>query len=274
VRNPHPVTVKNPERETERGFYNARERLPPCCGETGSRKSDNQAMALPKDWSINVAFNQQQAASVNDVRAICPHCGTASTFSIRGQFLAVAAEGLTDVHLFLVCNYTACRKAVYVYTTCRPPALGSVQTPDMSVFMYPSRIISSHPSVPPDIADDWVEAQRTVQAAAPKAAAVMLRRVLYGVLIDKGCKLRPLHEGLTALIATCRLPAIFDEWLQAIKDDGHDGAHPDRALQVSPDNVTETMEYTSELLRFLYIEPYEFQQRKSRTAAATATTTP
>jgi hypothetical protein len=102
----------------------------------------------------------------------------------------------------------------------------------------------------------------------------MLRRVLYGVLIDKGCKLRPLHEGLTDLITTCRLPAIFDERLPAIKDDGHDGAHPDRALQVSTENVTETMEYTLELLRFLYIEPYEFKQRKSRNTPSTVGVTP
>jgi 23S rRNA A2030 N6-methylase RlmJ len=94
----------------------------------------------------------------------------------------------------------------------------------------------------------------------------MLRRVLYDVLLDKGCKLQPIKEGVKELIQQQRLPAIFDEWLPAIKDDGHDGAHPDRALKVSTENVAETLEYTAELMRFLYIEPYEFQQRKSRNA--------
>jgi len=92
----------------------------------------------------------------------------------------------------------------------------------------------------------------------------MLRRVLYGVLLDKGCKLHPLKDGMQELINGQRLPAIFDQWLPAIRDDGHDGAHPDRALQVSPDNITETMAYTAELLRYLYIEPYEFLQRQAR----------
>jgi hypothetical protein len=41
-------------------------------------------------------------------------------------------------------------------------------------------------------------------------------------------------------------------------------AHPPHALEISPENVSETMEYTAELLRFLYIEPYEFEQRKAR----------
>ncbi len=92
----------------------------------------------------------------------------------------------------------------------------------------------------------------------------MCRRVLYGVLLDKKCKEHPLHEGLQELIQGQRLPAIFDEWLPAIKEDGHDAAHPHRALEVDPANIAETITYTAELLRFLYIEPYEFQQRKAR----------
>ena len=94
----------------------------------------------------------------------------------------------------------------------------------------------------------------------------MLRRVLCSILIDRSCKLQPIKDGLQELITKHRLPAIFDDWLPAIKDDGHDGAHPDRALNVSADNVAETVEYTAELLRFLYIEPYDFQQRKMRNA--------
>lgn len=224
-------------------------------------------MAVPKDWSMTIAYTNQRASGISDARAICPHCGTASTFAIRGHYFVAAANQLTDIHLFLECNYSNCRRAIYVYTASRLQGLGG-QTPDMPFFMHPSRAFAPpHASLPVNIADDWAEAQRTMQASAPKATAVMLRRVLYGVLIEKGCKLHPLHEGLRTLITTCRLPAIFDEWLPAIKDDGHDAAHPDRALQVSTENVTETMEYTLELLRFLYIEPHEFQQRKNRNTA-------
>jgi hypothetical protein len=134
-------------------------------------------------------------------------------------------------------------------------------------YMHPSGTLDNpHSGIPANIADDWIEAQKAMQALAPKATAVMLRRVLYSVLMDKGCKLQPIKDGLQQLIANERLPKIFDDWLPAIKDDGHDGAHPDRALQVSTQNVNETVEYTSELLRYLYIEPYEFAQRKARNA--------
>ena len=169
------------------------------------------------------------------------------------------------MHLCLECNYSGCKKTSYVLTGVNRN-LKRQQAED-PFLMYPSRGIEpAHPSVPTEIADDWMEAQRSMAAPAPKAAAVMARRVLYGVLMDKGCKLHPLRKGLEELIAKQRLPAIFDDWLPAIKDDGHDAAHPDRALQVSKENVAETLEYTSELLRLLYIEPYEFQQRKNRNA--------
>jgi hypothetical protein len=103
-----------------------------------------------------------------------------------------------------------------------------------------------------------------MEAGAVKAAAVMCRRVLYDVLIDKKCKLKPLKDGARQFITENRLPGIFDSWLPAITDDGHDAAHPDRALTVSTDNIIETAEYTSELLKVLYVEPWEFEKRKKR----------
>jgi len=73
-----------------------------------------------------------------------------------------------------------------------------------------------------------------------------------------------LHQGLKELIEDQRLPVLFDVWLPAIKDDLHEGSRPARALNVSPDNISETMEYTFALLRFVYIEPHEFRAGKCR----------
>ncbi len=220
-------------------------------------------MAIPNDWSMKLHLaSNQLIGSVSDVRAICPHCRNASTFSVQAQYLNRTAAK-TDIHLILKCNYSACQETVHVWTTGQ--AGSQAQHSHESFFMYPSKAIEPpHPALPSHIADDWTEGQRAIQASAPKAAAVMFRRVFYGVLIDKGIKLNPLREALKELISAQRLLAIFDEWLPAIRDDGHDGAHPERALQVSDENIAETMEYTSELLRFLYIEPYDFQRRKER----------
>jgi hypothetical protein len=227
-------------------------------------------MATPKDWLITYNFNNNAThlGGVIDVRGVCPHCRIATTFHVRST--QDDRDGpRSKVYLVLLCNYTPCRKTVYLETSVLAIPGVTHSSPQDPFFLHPPGTIEpAHASVPTEIADDWLEAQRSLAGGNPKAAAVMLRRVLYGVLINKGCRLHPLRDGMQDLITGQRLPAVFDEWLPAIRDDGHDAAHPDRALNVSTENVTETMEYTGELLRYLFIEPYEFQQRKARNAAA------
>jgi hypothetical protein len=222
-------------------------------------------MAVPADWFATYVRNQGNSAvvaGVSDVRAICPYCEVASTFAVVSQNIS-KFNTAQEVRMILKCNYARCQRVLYVETAIGPNNHGN--QPDDFFLMHPSRLVApAHPSIPTAIADDWREARVALNAGAPKAAAVMFRRVLYGALLDKQCKLHPLKDGLSDLIKNERLPAIFDDWLPAIKDDGHDAAHPDRALQVSIANVGETMEYTAELLRYLYIEPFEFQQRKAR----------
>lgn len=225
-------------------------------------------MPVPLGWLVQYA-ETNGVLQVGSIRAICPHCGNASTFNVQYLYATWEADRRM-IYMLIICNYAQCRKAVYVQTFLRRGSFNHQSNDDF--YMYPSSAIDKpHPAIPSQIAEDWIEAQKAMQVSAPKAAAVMFRRVLYSVLINKGCKLHPLNEGLRQLIADERLPKIFDDWLPAIKDDGHDGAHPDRALQVSAENVSETFEYTAELLRFLYIEPYEFEQRKMRNAKPAST---
>ncbi len=221
-------------------------------------------MIIPTDWSFNFHGNND-AVIPDNVRGICPHCRHAVAFSILANLSRLVGVGVSRVYSLLQCNAVGCGKIVYVVI---PVKNISMDRASDGFCMYPlGSIDNPHPAVPRPIAEDWVEAQKAMQAGAPKAAAVMCRRVLYGAILDKKCKEHPLHEGLKELIQTYRLPAIFDDWLVAVKDDGHDAAHPHRSLEIDPTNAAETMEYTAELLRFLYIEPYEFQQRKARNAA-------
>lgn len=219
-------------------------------------------MALPNDWNAEFANNKLHSA-----RFICPHCTLPSTFEV----LASNEENLggrITYYATLKCNYTPCQKRVFVITT------RSTQSPQQnhsdSVTIYPSRAIPEHHrAIPPAVGGDWTEAQKAYEASAIKAAAVMCRRVLYGVLLDKKCKEHPLHEGIKELCEREKLPGIVEQWLNEIKEDGHDAAHPHRTLLVPTENVAEAMEYTKELLRFTYIEPFELEERLKRKAGKT-----
>jgi Domain of unknown function (DUF4145) len=219
-------------------------------------------MALPDDWEGNFQNNALTAA-----RMRCPHCENASTFAVLYN-LGVGDGALLTIHAVLQCHYPQCRKLVYVQTS-KPLTHTADQRRDVDwLRIFPKRRIDQvHKSIPVPVAEDWIEAQKAFNENAVKAAAVMCRRVLYGVLLDKKCKEHPLHEGIAELVAQARLPHVVEQWLTEIKDDGHDAAHPFRALNVPAENVAETMEYTKELLRFVYIEPYDLQQRLARKAA-------
>lgn len=237
------------------------------CREIPQAFGGEGSMPIPADWKIQLKWLPNGELDFRDPRGICPYCRVPSTFKLRAAVVLPNAQrtantNLYRFHLVLECNSISCGQTNYVYFT----APDTLQL-NGEFFIYPMRgIVPKHPAIPSAIGDDWAEAQKAMQAGAIKAAAVMCRRVLYGVILDKKCKERPLKDGVQQLISEQRLPKMFDEWLPAITDDGHDAAHPHRALEIDPANVAETMEYTAELLRYLYIEPYEFQQRKGRNA--------
>jgi hypothetical protein len=224
-------------------------------------------MALPDDWEGTFQNNQLTAA-----RMRCPYCENASTFSVLYSYVELSSTQNFIFHATLRCDYAQCRHVVYVITSKPSPLNVDQNRLGDSLTMFPKRRIDKvHKSIPGPVAEDWIEAQKAFNENAVKAAAVMCRRVLYGVLLDKKCKEHPLHEGIAELVAQARLPQVVEQWVTEIKDDGHDAAHPFRALNVPAENVAETMEYTRELLRFVYIEPHELQQRLARKAAQVTT---
>jgi hypothetical protein len=233
----------------------------------GQQPKTFHPMAIPKDFTYTLHRQGTLLHSVSGVRAICPYCRNASTFSVKGCFFREGRGATrTQIRLILECNYLECKQVVFVFIEMAHAA--AALDPENTFYMYPSRAIAPrHAAVPVKIAADWEEAQRAAEAGAFKAAAVMLRRILYGVLLDKKCTLVPLQQGLQELIDDQRLPLMFDEWLPAVKDDVQDGSRPDRALHVSADNIQETLDYTFALLRFVYVEPYEFRARKLKIEA-------
>ena len=228
------------------------------------------AMPLPDHWSAYFYQNGLQSVYMH-----CPHCDTPSTFSVAAVSQETSANTLITYYVVLQCNSMKCRKRTYVVTTKNAAVQVDQNRHEDSLIIYPSGPPPmAHKSIPKPIAKDWVEAQKTFDVGATKAAAMMCRRILYGVILDKKCPEHPLHAGIQQLCSQERLPSIVEKWLEEIKEDGHDAAHPSRSLDVRDENIAETMEYTKELLRFVYIEPDELQERLARKAESTRSAAP
>lgn len=201
---------------------------------------------VPDGWEVEVAGNGTLVRG----HFICPHCARAATFSPVAQY----AEQLRMFAL-LKCNYVKCGKVSYV----------QFNRHSVVVELFPTRpVVPPHSAIPPAVAQDWIEAQKAASAGCPKATAVMCRRVLYGVLLDQGCKEHPFHEGLKQLFEKRKLPEVMEQQASEIKEDGHDAAHPFRTLSVSDENVMQTLAYTEELLRFVFVEPAELAERLAK----------
>src|ERR1019366_7154733 len=226
-------------------------------------------MPLPDHWEAYFHENR-----LHNVYMRCPHCDIPSTFAV--SLTALDQEGAKFIsHALLQCNAPRCRKRTYVVTTKNIQQEADQNRQDDSVTIYPSGPEpTAHKSIPGRIAKDWIEAQKSFNVGATKATAMMCRRILYGIILQKKCPEHPLHTGIQQLCSQERLPSIVEKWLTEIKEDGHDAAHPSRALDVPDENITENLEYTKELLRFVYVEPYQLQVRLARKAGATASVTP
>ena len=187
---------------------------------------------------------------------VCPHCGLAATFQVMGQVFSPPRRAA-----IIKCNAAACGNLIYVQSD----VYRDYQ--DLQVYWPTAVAPAPHESIPSAVGDDWLEAQMAFRAGALKAAAVMCRRVLYGVLLQQGCREHPLRDGLNDLAAKASLPPLMRQKLDEIKDDGHDAAHPSRALQVDAANVAESVEFTADLLRYVYEEPWKLERRYQRKQA-------
>ena len=130
-------------------------------------------MTLPNDWSADFP----SGAQIAQVHMICPNCERPSTFRIVAVFTdncLVNNQPKIEFHLLLTCNSTRCERVAYVVTTKHPNTL--TQNYDDSFERYPAFPVPAvHPAIPAPIAEDWVEANKAMNAGTPKAAAVMCR---------------------------------------------------------------------------------------------------
>ncbi len=160
----------------------------------------------------------------------CPHCDRPCTVVPLAQ---VTAKNIVNARvtyrLIVTCNNGApAHNAVYIETSKQRNTLAQDPHKDFLDYYPSGPLPTAHGSIPKHIGNDWVEAQKAINVGALTAAAVMCRRVLYGVILDKECKEHPLHEGIEQLVALIRPPVIVEEWLKEIKEDGHDAAHHSR----------------------------------------------
>lgn len=132
---------------------------------------------------------------------------------------------------------------------------------------YPIPIPTTHESVNSDVRAAAVEAQLSLSVRAYNACGVMLRRAMHSLCSDKGASGKDLFEQLQDLNEKHTITPALWEWSEELRVLGKHGAHPDWK-EVTEDDAEYGMRFLEEIIRYVYINPYELAQRRVKETSA------
>jgi len=212
---------------------------------------------------------------------LCPRCGKQSSFEIAGSLPATIdyetytmgqnreqQYGLIDRATSLICRH--CKQGVIVIeeqwvgeSPKKEQKTGGVIS-FRGINWWPLPEAKLSPAVPSDIANVFSEAIITLSANCPRASAVMSRRTLEAITVEKGETKGMLAERLNNLGAKGVLHPTLSEWAKEVRLVGNAGAHFDPIEKVTIEDARQLVNFIRELLKYLYELPAELQKRRSQ----------
>ncbi len=117
--------------------------------------------------------------------------------------------------------------------------------------------------IPAAIRPVFGEAAMALSANCPRAAAVMARRTLEAITVDKGETKGVLADRLRSLATKGVLLPTLADWAKEVRLIGNAGAHFDPMDTVSKEDAEQLLAFVRELLRFLYELPAELARRRA-----------
>jgi len=91
----------------------------------------------------------------------------------------------------------------------------------------------------------------------------MARRTLEAIATDKGEANGALAQRLSNLSTKGFLHATLADWAKEVRLIGNVGAHFDPISDVSLDDARQLIDFIRELAKFLYVLPYELNERRT-----------
>lgn len=211
---------------------------------------------------------------------LCPRCGKQSSFENIGSLPAtfdssyiVQHNGertptLIDRVSSLVCRH--CHQAVIVI---EEEWVGDLPKKEQTqggmisyrgIYWWPLPESNLSVDIPEEIRDAFAEANTCLLANCPRASAVMARRVLEAITVEKGETKGTLVERLNTLSSKGTLHPTLSDWSREVRLIGNKGAHFDPIQSVTKDDAKQLILFIRELLKYLYELPAELSRRRSK----------
>jgi|CXWL01.1.fsa_nt_gi hypothetical protein len=120
-----------------------------------------------------------------------------------------------------------------------------------------------HTAIPAAIQSVYNEGVLALAANCPRAAAVMARRTLEAVAVEKGETSGTLAQRLNNLSSKGLLHPSLVEWVKEVRLVGNAGAHYDPMDTIDAGDAQQLIDFIRELLNYLYVLPWELNARRA-----------
>jgi hypothetical protein len=211
---------------------------------------------------------------------LCPRCQKQSSFEVGEpqpvtfdpqSYLAARDGNTIPVHHDQVCVLYCrnCKQGVVVVEEQRVDGQswrhgarsGAIMW--RGIHWWPSTDIQMSADVPTEIAQVFEEAVKALYADCPRASAVMARRTIEAITVDKSETNGNLADRLKSLAAKGILQPTLADWAKEVRLVGNAGAHFDPIKLVSTTDAEQLVGFVRELLRYLYELPAELTRRRN-----------
>jgi len=187
---------------------------------------------------------------INRINLKCPYC------DVYAQFVKIDKK---EVGSFFIYRCVNCDNEVLVVFD------GNYEK---IIDQYPKRIPKMDPSIPKNVAEDFIEAIKCFDVGAYKAAAVMCRRALQSSLIERGSTKDRLLDQIDELYEKEVITKALRDWAHEIRIAGNIGAHPDKdgLKDLDEEEAREILDFMEEYLNYVYVMPARVMKKRRKRA--------
>lgn len=211
---------------------------------------------------------------------LCPRCDKQSSFDVLGSLPATFDSG------YIVSQGSPNRRTLIDQVTsmecrnCHQPVIVIEQeyvddTPSnkkhsgglinyRGVFWWPFQGMNLSDDIPIEIQKILQEAKISFSAQCYRASAVMSRRTLEAITVDKGESEGVLAKRIKNLISMGILDKNLGDWATEIRLIGNSGAHFDPIDDVEKEDANQIILFIEELIKYIYVMPAQIARRRKR----------
>lgn len=211
---------------------------------------------------------------------LCPRCNKQSSFEILGSLPAtydsgilLSPDGKKSKPFFDRVTSLECRNCNQPIIVIEEEFIGSIPATEKhsggsitwkGLFWWPFSNMNISPEIPTHISKILQETKITYSAQCYRASAVMSRRTLEAITVEKGEDQDVLAKRISNLKAKGILDKNLADWSTEIRLIGNTGAHFDPINDVTKEDANQIIMFIEELIKYLYIMPAEIAKRRQK----------